>query len=267
MRQALRVDARHFSYLETGGGHDRTLVLVHAFPVHASMWQPQLDAPPGGWRVLAPDLAGLGASTDREGETVALDDYAEDLVTLLDRLGVARAVVGGVSLGGYVALAFARLYPERLAGLVLADTKAPADTPEARAGRDRMLALLRDRGTEGVADEMLPRLLGDTTRREHPTMVDQVRAMIVTNEPEGVRRAILRLRDRPDATPGLAAVRVPVLVAVGDEDVVTPPAEAERLATAIPGAQLARIALAGHLSSLEQPSSFGRVLADFLARV
>ncbi len=139
--------------------------------------------------------------------------------TLLDGLGVARAVVGGVSLGGYVALAFARLYPERLSGLVLADTKAPADTAEARAGRDRMLALLRDRGTEGVADEMLPRLLGDSDPPGASDNGGRGARDDRRQRTRGVRRAILRLRDRPDATPGLAAVRVPVLVAVGEEDV------------------------------------------------
>jgi 3-oxoadipate enol-lactonase len=267
MRQSVRMSGRHFAYLETGGADDPALVLVHAFPLHASMWQPQLADPPRGWRLVAPDLAGFGSSDDRDGEAVALEDYAEDLATLLDGLGIARAVVGGVSLGGYVALAFARLHPERLSGLVLADTKAPADTAEARAGRDRMLQLLRDRGTGGVADEMLPRLLGDSTRRDRPALVDDVRAMILANDPRGLHRAILRLRDRPDATPGLASLRLPVLVVVGEEDTLTPVAEAERLQSGIAGAQLARIPAAGHLSTLEQPGAVGRLLADFLARV
>jgi 3-oxoadipate enol-lactonase len=130
-----------------------------------------------------------------------------------------------------------------------------------------MLELLENRGTGGVADEMLPKLLGDTTRRERPALVELVRSAILTNDPEGVRRAIVRLRDRPDATPGLASIAVPTLVVVGEEDAVTPPAEAERLAQAIPGARLERIAAAGHLATLEQPEAFGRVLDDFLARL
>jgi pimeloyl-ACP methyl ester carboxylesterase len=267
MRQAVRVGARHLAYLEAGGGHDRTILLVHAFPLNASMWRPQLDAPPEGWRLIAPDLAGLGSSNDHDRESVALDDYVADLVLLLDRLGLRRPVVAGVSLGGYVALALARLHPDRVAGLVLADTKAPADTPEARAGRERMLDVLSDRGTAGVADEMLPKLLGATTRRDRPELVDQVRAMALTNDPEGVRRAILRLRDRPDATPGLSALAVPVLVVVGEEDVVTPPQEAERLQAAVRGATLSRIVSAGHLASLEQPAAFSREVAAFLARL
>jgi pimeloyl-ACP methyl ester carboxylesterase len=254
------------AYYETGSTHGRTLVLLHAFPLNATMWQAQLAAPPAGWRLIAPDFAGLGSSDDHEGLAASLDDYAHDVLTLVDRLGIGRVVVAGVSLGGYVALALARLAPDRLAGLVLIDTKAPADSPEARDGRGRMLELLENRGTGGVADEMLPKLLGDTTRRERPALVELVRSAILTNDPEGVRRAIVRLRDRPDATPGLASIAVPTLVVVGEEDAVTPPAEAERLAQAIPGARLERIAAAGHLATLEQPEAFGRVLDDFLAR-
>jgi pimeloyl-ACP methyl ester carboxylesterase len=231
------------------------------------MWQAQLAAPPPGWRVIAPDFAGLGSSDDLDDLSQALDDYARDVVTLVDRLGIGRIVVAGVSLGGYVALALARIAPARLAGLVLVDTKAAADSPDAREGRGRMLDLLANRGTGGVADEMMPKLLGETTRRETPALVEHVRSMILSNDPEGVRRAIVRLRDRPDATPGLASIAVPTLVVVGEEDVVTPPADAERLAAGIPGASIARIAAAGHLSTLEQPDAFGRLLADFLARL
>lgn len=267
MRQAVRAGARHLAYLEAGGGHDRTILLVHAFPLNASMWGPQLADSPDGWRMIAPDLAGLGSSNDHAHESVSLDDYAQDLLLLLDRLGIARAVIAGVSLGGYVALALARRSPDRITALVLADTKAPADTPEARAGRERMLDVLSDRGTAGVADEMLPKLLGPTTRRDRPELVDEVRAMALTNDPEGVRRAIIRLRDRPDATPGLASIAVPALVVVGEEDAVTPPAEAERLHAGIRGATLSRIASAGHLASLEQPAAFNRELSAFLAGI
>jgi pimeloyl-ACP methyl ester carboxylesterase len=173
--------------------------------------------------------------------------------------------VAGVSLGGYVALALARLAPARLGGLVLADTKAPADSPEARAGRDRMLETLEVRGTEGVADEMLPKLLGETTRHARPELVAEVRSLIVTNAPEGVRRGILRLRGRPDATPVLPGIAVPTLVLVGEQDIVTPLNDAQVLATAIPRASLETLPEAGHLSNLEAPSAFNAALKRFLA--
>ena len=138
--------------------------------------------------------------------------------------------------------------PRRVARLVLADTKAPADDEHARQGRDQMIARLDDQGIEAVADVMVPRLLGATTQRHRPDVVQQVRSLILDNQPEGVERAILRLRDRPDATAGVAAITVPTRVLVGDEDEVTPPAEAQRLAAAIAGARLERIPFAGHLA-------------------
>lgn len=267
MRHAVRVGPRHLAYLEGGVGHGPALVLLHAFPLTSEMWRPQFAAPPAGWRLLAPDLAGLGSSDDHDRLPISLDDYAADVILLLDRLGIAHAVVAGVSLGGYVALALSRLHPNRLGGLVLADTRAGADSPEAREGRQRMLSILAESGTLGVADDMLPKLLGETTRREQPSLVERARGIILSNDPAGVRRAILRLRDRPDATPSLGAIGVPTLVMVGTEDVVTPLAEAERLAAAIPRARLETVPLAGHLSSFEQPETFNRLLAGFLAQV
>jgi 3-oxoadipate enol-lactonase len=265
MRHAVLVGSRHLTYLEAGTGGGRTLVLLHAFPLTAEMWQPQLQSPPAGWRVLAPDFAGLGGSDDHERIAVTLDDYASDVVAWLDRLGIAQVVIAGLSLGGYVAFALARLAPQRLSGLVLADTKAPADSEEARAGRERMLETLSERGPDGVAEAMLPKLLGETTRQTKPELVSDVRSMILRNAPDGVRRAILRLRDRPDATPGLSRISVPVLVLVGEEDTVTPPSAAAALQAGIPGAALQTIPAAGHLSNLEAPDRFNESLSRFLS--
>jgi len=263
MRQAVRIDGRHVSYLESGVPEGRVLLLLHAFPLSADMYRAQLESVPSGWRLIAPDLPGLGLSEDGD-EAPTLDDYATTILQLLDRLALPSAAIGGVSLGGYVAMAIARLAPRSVARLVLADTKAPADDEHARQGRDQMIARLDDQGIEAVADVMVPRLLGATTQRERPDVVQQVRSLILDNQPEGVERAILRLRDRPDATSGLAAISVPTLVLVGDEDEVTPPAEAQRLAAAIAGARLERIPFAGHLACLEQPQAFNRALWTFL---
>jgi 3-oxoadipate enol-lactonase len=265
MRHAVLVGSRHLTYLEAGSGGGRTLVLLHAFPLTADMWQPQLQSPPGGWRVLAPDFAGLGGSDDHERVAVALDDYASDVLSWLDRLGIGQVVVAGLSLGGYVALALARMASHRLTGLVLADTKAAADSEEATAGRERMLDTLSERGPDGVAEAMLPKLLGETTRRTKPDLMSEVRSMILRNAPDGVRRAILRLRDRPDATPVLPQIRIPVLVLVGEEDRVTPPSDAAALQAGIPHATLRTIPAAGHLSNLEGSDRFNESLAQFLA--
>jgi pimeloyl-ACP methyl ester carboxylesterase len=258
---------RRLAYLEGGQPDGRAVVWLHAFPLTARMYTDQLAAAPPGWRVLAPDLAGLGASDDHEQDAADLHDYARDVVALLDALGIDRAVVGGVSLGGYVTLAVARLAPQRLLGVILADTKAPADSVDAREGRARMLEIVRDTGPTGVAGEMLGKLLGESTRRERPSIVEQVRAMIQSNRADGIRRAVLRLRDRPDATPGLATLSAPALVLVGAEDAITPLADAEQLAAAIPRASLEVVPAAGHLANLENPGPFNAAVAAFLARV
>lgn len=263
MRHTLTSGRRTISYLEAGDPRGPALLLLHAFPLHAGMWLPQLDAPAAGWRVLAPDLAGLGQSSDHDGSP-QLDDFADDAVTLLDALAIRAAVVGGLSMGGYAALALARRSPGRVAGLVLADTKAPADTDQARAGRDRMRRLLAEQGPTAVGQEMLARLLGETTRRTRPDIVATVESLVLGNSPEGIDRAILRLRDRPDAVPGLAAITVPTLVIVGAEDSVTPPGDAQALASGVAGARLEVIPDAGHLSNLENPAAFNAALHRFL---
>jgi pimeloyl-ACP methyl ester carboxylesterase len=258
------VDGRRLVCHEAGLPTGPALVLLHAFPLTSEMWRPQLDAPPARWRVLAPDFAGLGESEDRADDDVALDDYARDVLAIADQLQVRRAVVCGVSLGGYVALAVARVAADRLRGLVLADTKAAADTAQAREGRARMLEVLRERGVAGVADEMIPKLLGTTTLARRPELVASVRTIIETNRPDGVRRAILRLRDRSDATAQLGRIDVPTLVVVGQEDTVTPRADAEALQRGIAGAVLREIPAGGHLASLEQPQAFDAALDSFL---
>ncbi|HXE81077.1 MAG TPA: alpha/beta fold hydrolase [Vicinamibacterales bacterium] len=265
MRHTVLADGRRFTCLEAGTSDGPALVFLHAFPLTADMWREQLAAPPQGWRVLAPDFAGFGGSSDHDREQVSLHDYAWDVVRFLDCLGVQRAVVAGLSMGGYVALALARLAPDRLKGLVLADTRSAADSEQARAGRERMLGILRDRGVEGVADEMLPKLLGTTTRQSRPELVAEVRSLILSCAPEGIRRAVIRLRDRPDATPTLDRIRVPALVLCGEEDVVTPPEEGRTLAAGLPDAAFEVLHGAGHLSNLEAAPAFNAAVARFVS--
>jgi 3-oxoadipate enol-lactonase len=266
LHHVLRFGSRRVSYVEAGDPAGRVMVLLHAFPVTARMWRPQLLTPPARWRLIAPDLAGFGETDDRAGEPPALDDYALDVLALLDRLDVRRAHVGGLSLGGYVTLAVARLAPDRVTGLVLADTKAPADSPEQRAGRDQSIATLEAGGLDALATAMLPRLVGRTTgtQEPEPELVAEIRAQVALNNVAGLRRALLRLRDRPDATAGLAAITVPTLVIVGDEDVATPVPEARFLAEHIRGARLEIVSGAGHLSNLERPEAFTMALTRFL---
>jgi 3-oxoadipate enol-lactonase len=259
------IEGRRQRWLEVGEARaNNVIVWLHAFPVTSDLWRPQLETPRSGWRQLAPDLAGFGGSDDHRGPPT-IEDFAGDVDSLLDELSCGGVVIGGLSMGGYAAFAQLRVAPERIRGLILADTRAGADSPEARAGRETLLATIADRGPTGVADAMLPKLLGETTRTRRPTVCAEVRRLIERQTAEGLRRAVVRLRDRPDAERQLRGIAVPTLVIVGEEDEVTPVAEARRLAAAIPGAALATIAEAGHLSNLENPDSFNAAVAPWLA--
>jgi pimeloyl-ACP methyl ester carboxylesterase len=252
--------------LESGAG--QPCVLLHAFPLSADMWRPQLEAPPPGWRLIAPDLRGFrGVSSDPDSTPVGrvtMDDYARDVVELLDRLRIDRAVVGGCSMGGYVTFAVRRLAPERVRGVVLANTRPQADSDEGRAKRGEMLALLEREGPAGVAREMLPKLLGRTSHDSRPDVVAHVRRLVEANPADAIDAAIGALRDRPDSTPLLPSIDVPALVIVGDEDTLIPREAADQMFDALPDAQLCVLGRAGHLSSLEAPTAFGRALETFL---
>ena len=242
-----------------------TLLLIHGFPLSARMWEPQFALAAEGWRIIAPHLRGFDGGAD-DHPAASVDDYVGDIVDLLDTLHIHDAVVGGLSMGGYVAFALWRLAPTYIRGLVLADTKSQADTPEGVEGRKRMLALVREKGVSAVADEMLPKLIGESTRRDNPAIVDTVRAMILGNSTDAIAGAITAMMTRPDATPLLSTIRVPTLVLVGEEDTLTPPAMSESINKAVSDTELVLISKAGHMSNLEQPEAFNGALARFLSR-
>jgi 3-oxoadipate enol-lactonase len=224
------------------------------------MWEPQFALADDGWRVIAPDFAGSSTAP-----RPAMDDYAGQVIDLLDALRVHEAVIAGLSMGGYVALAMFRHAPRYAQGLILADTRAEADTPQAIEGRQKMQVLVGDKGQTAIADEMIPKLLGETTRRTMPAIVERVRALILESSRESISGALNALMTRPDSTPLLSSIHCPTLVVVGEEDTVTPRPLSEKMQQAIAGAELAVIPGAGHLSSLEQPLLFNQTLARFLA--
>lgn len=222
------------------------------------MWEAQLAACAArGWHALAPHMRGVDLNS-------TIDDYAADVIDLLDSLHIHEAVIVGLSMGGYVALAMMRLAPRYVSGLVLADTRADADTPDGMANRDRLAQLARDRGVAAVVDELLPKLLGQTTRREKPEIERAVRALAMSNAVPAVVGALNALKTRPDSTPILNSIHVPTLIVVGEEDAITPPAIAEGMQKAIGGSMLAILPNAGHLSSLERANTFNATLAEFL---
>ena len=255
-----QLGARTIRYLEAGAGWP--VVLLHAFPLSADMWRPQLERVPEGWRLLAPDLRGFGPAATAPAD--CLEDMAADVSVLLDALQIDSATVGGLSMGGYVTLALFRLEPERFTGMVLANTRAAADSEDGRAARDRMSALVRESGPPAVADQMLPKLLGETSQRTRPHLAPLLRSLIERNRTAGIDGAIQAMKNRPDSTALLPRISCPTLVIAGVEDTIIPVSESEAMHAAIARAQLVKLPASGHLSSLETPDEFSRALGDFL---
>jgi 3-oxoadipate enol-lactonase len=268
MRHTIGHRGRPISYLEAsapGPGPGHVLLLLHAFPMSAEMWEPQLAAVRPGWRFVAPDLRGFGRSDAGDTRQAAsVDDYAEDLLALLDALDIDRVAVAGLSMGGYAAFALLRRQPARVSALVLADTRAEADDETARTARDAMIETLAAGGAAAVFGKMQAGLLGETTRATRPDVVARVRAIALAQTPDGVRRGIERLKSRPDSRPLLAAIACPALVVAGEEDRITTPDVARDLQNRIAGARLSLIPKAGHLSNLENPEAFNSALGEFL---
>jgi 3-oxoadipate enol-lactonase len=268
-RQYLHIGSRTIAYLDTAPTTPDlpVLVLIHGFPLAASMWEPQLREPPAGWRLIAPDLRGFGGSSETDANNPNIADYAADVIDLLRELGISNAAVAGLSMGGYVSFALLRQAPGLVRALILADTRATADTLEERADRRSMMAFVEREGSSGVARDLPRKYLGSTSLAHRPDLEASVRRIIKQQSPTSIRNAIVRLMERPDSTAMLGTIRMPVLVIVGDEDVRTPPGDARRMTDTIPAAELVVIPGAGHLSNLEQPERFGQAVAAFLSRL
>jgi 3-oxoadipate enol-lactonase len=251
------------SYRELGEGPGDPLVLLHAFPLNGRMFEPQMEAFSGGRRVIAPDFPGFG----RSPRTPAQPDvryYAEAVGGLLDRLGLERVVLGGVSMGGYVAFACLRLFPRRVSGLVLADTRPEPDSEEIRENRKEMARRVAEEGVEVLVELQMERLLARDTLENDEEVVERVRAMILESAPGGVVAALGAMRTRPDSTPLLAEIEAPTLVIGGEEDGISSPEVMGAMAQKIPNSRHVTLPRAGHLSNLENPEGFNAALREFL---
>lgn len=242
-------------------GRGLPVVLLHGFANGSALWQPQIDALAGRYRLIAPDLRGFGGSSTTDGRAVSMDEYADDVAMLLDQAGIARAVVGGISLGGYVALAFALRHPQRLLGLVLANTRAGADPADWAAIREEMVRTVQVRGAEAVVENY-----GDKPFRSGcpEEIKEQVRSQIRRQPTAGLVSGTRGMAERPDRTPMLGSIRVPTLVIHGTEDRYVPVAEAEAMHRAIAGSRYARLEGAGHLSNVDSAQDFNAALDEFL---
>lgn len=255
----MQVGAARVEYTDEGAG--LPLVLLHAFATDRELWAPQVRALAGRCRVVVPDLRGHGGSSPTDGAPVSMDDYADDVRALVDHLGLGRVVVGGISLGGYVALAFALRHRTRTAGLVLANTRAVADNPELAQQREALVADILARGGAAVVESYGDKPFGP----ECPQAVrESVRRMILRQRPEGLVSGTRGMMQRPDRTPALASIAVPTLVIHGSTDQFIPPSLGRAMHEAIPGSRYVEIAGAGHLSNVDSPEAFNRALETFL---
>lgn len=256
-----RIGKVELAWEETGQGPP--VVLLHAFPLNRRMWEPQRGELSGRYRIVTPDFRGHGESALPD-EDSTMERLAEDVRGLLDELGLERVVLGGLSMGGYVAFAFLRKHAARLAGLILADTRAAADSEEGRQGRYENAGLAEKEGSAALADRLLPKLLAPAS--QGGPVARAARELMLSTPPAGMARALRGMAVRPDSTALLGRIQVPTLVVVGEQDPLSPPAEAEAMAQSIPNAKLVRIPNAGHLSNLEQPTAFTNALEEFLAQ-
>ena len=251
-------------YDDVGSG--TPVLFIHGFPHDRSLWADQCAALSAQVRCIAPDLRGFGeSSTDGP---FSVDQYADDLAALLAFLDVTSAVVCGLSMGGYVAMAMWRRHPELVNGLVLCDTKAGADTEEGRTKRDELIALAQQEGSSAIAATQIAGMVGRTTREKRPDIVKRAETMMQRAPVAGIVGALTAMRDRPDSKPTLSTVTVKTLVVVGDEDVLTPRAEAAIIVAALSAAADATLEIvegAGHATCMERPAAVTHVIADFLA--
>jgi 3-oxoadipate enol-lactonase len=248
------------AYDEAGTG--AALLFIHGWPHDRTLWAAQLSGLPTRARCLAPDLRGFGQSS--VAAPYSMDRYADDLAALLDALDVEAAVVCGLSLGGYVALAMYRRHRERVRGLVLADTRAAADTPEAREKRQRLIEFVQDRGVEALAETQVRSQMAASALDTRPVVGDALRRLMSHNSADGLIGAQRAMMERPDSTSMLASIAVPTLVVGGAEDSITPPDELRALAGAIPGSRFDLIGFAGHVSPYERPAAFNHLIGEFL---
>ena len=259
-------DGLTISYRDSGG--DRTpVVLIHGFPFNGRMWDGQVEAFGDRWRLIVPDLRGFGGSDAPEDRTkYSMDAFASDVRAVLDDAGVDKGIICGLSMGGYVTFAFWRRAKDRVAALVLANTRAEADPPEGIEKRTNQQKQVESDGIGGLVEAMPNALTAEKSRSNDPGVVDRVRA-VMDNPAPGYIGALEAMKQRPDSTGDLAGIAVPTLIVTGSDDPLIPPDASRAMHEAISGSQLVEIPEAGHLTNLEAPEQFNRALEGFLGNL
>lgn len=262
-----KINGVELFWQEVGGGED-VLLLLHGFPLDHTMWRPQIDFFAAlGWRVIAPDQRGYGQSRHNPAEDTTMALLAQDAAALLDHLGVARAVVMGLSMGGYVSFAFYSQFPAKVRALILANTKAEPDAPLARENRYKLREAVRSQGSAAARDVMLPMMFSPELHQAGGAMLDELEAVMLRTQPTAIISTLPGLAERPDSVPHLAGIEVPVLVIHGEKDQLMPVANARLMAQAAPQARFVGVPDAGHMANIENSEFFNRAVAEFLAEV
>jgi 3-oxoadipate enol-lactonase len=258
-----KVNGIKLYYEDTGSG-DKTILLVHGFPLGRRLWEGQIEALRNAYRIVAPDLRGYGDSDAPDDiDSYSLELYADDLASLLDELGIEKVVYVGLSMGGYLAFPFLRRYGDKVEALVLADARAEADPPEGVEKRSAQQEQIRSEGTGGLVEALPKALLSQTTWDQKPDVVERAKALM-KHPDNGWLGSLQAMKTRPDSSDQLTSISVPTLIIVGEEDGITPPDAARKMHEHIGGSRLVVIPDAGHLSNLESPDAFNGALADFL---
>ncbi len=258
----IQLHGRSVGYDERGNG--TPLVLIHGYPLNRMIWEAQWEGLADRVRVIAPDLRGFGESEMVAG-TTEVSTYADDVREFLDALGVNQpAIIAGLSMGGYVALAYLRRYPAHVAALILANTKATADTVEGKAGRDKAIATAKEKGAPAIAEAMLPKLFAPKTYASNTELVEQGKRIMESATVPGIIGALEAMRDRPDSTSTLLEFSQPVLIIAGADDALMSAADQQNMKQAARNSTLVTLPDAGHLSPMEQPEAFNHAVAEFL---
>lgn len=245
-------------------GNGVPLLLIHGFPMDRTLWRAQIAGLWQHYRVIAPDLRGFGQSSETTGEAISMDQYAADLKALLDSLNVKQAIIGGLSMGGYVALAFYAQYPERTSGLILANTRATPDSADGKQARLTNAQKIEESGPAFLVEAMAPQMLGPTARSE---TVITVRSLLARQRAPGMTSALRGMAARPDRTSLLRFATIPALIITGSADELIPPAESEAMHNLIPDSTLVNIPEAGHLSNIDKADLFNNAVRSFLNKV
>ena len=258
----INIGGAQIQYADKGSGP--TVLFLHAFPLSLGMWDAQESLAPR-YRVVRFDARGFGGS-DVGDAILTMDRIADDAAVLIERLRLGPVILAGCSMGGYAAFAFAQKHASLLRGLILVDTKASADSPDARKGRGDLAAKVMKEGAQAALDAFLPKIVGETTKKSRADVVARLKDTILAASPQGISDGLHGIATRQDSTPFLREVMAPTLVVCGEEDVITPRVDAEILQRGIKGAELVMIPNCGHLPSMESPEELNTILRHFLSR-